>query len=155
MDLNADRRREIEHVGTSDSQVVQALQAWRDRNKAWNYMGIDVVDAGSGWALVRMPFRPELVQNNGTVHGGFIAMLADSATGAAVWSTIGPEEYMVTVDLHINYMRPVADSDLLAGAGVRYRGRTTATVECTIYNASTLKQVSAATALFMIRPRKP
>lgn len=149
-----DQRRDIEHVGTRDERVVQALNEWRNTNRAWQYMDIRVEDAGVGWALLRMPFRAELLQNIGSVHGGFIAMLADSATGAAVWSTIEPDEYMVTVDLHISYLRPVLSSDLLASASVRYRGRTTATVECTVYNADSLKQVSAATALYMIRARQ-
>jgi uncharacterized protein (TIGR00369 family) len=43
----------------------------------------------------------------GTVHGGFIATLLDSALGCAVHTTLKPRLGYTTLELKINYLRPL------------------------------------------------
>ncbi len=67
----------------------------------------------------------------GTVHGGVIATLLDSATGCAVHSTLPAGWGYTSLDLTTKYLRPVTvDSGLLHCEGtVISRGRTTALAE--------------------------
>jgi uncharacterized protein (TIGR00369 family) len=67
----------------------------------------------------------------GTVHGGYAATLLDSAMGCAVQSTLPAGAAYTTLEIKINYVRPiVADTGrVLAEARTVHRGRTVATAE--------------------------
>jgi len=65
------------------------------------------------------------VQEMGTVFGGVLALLAKSATGAAV-QTIAPAGTRFTaLDLKVNFLRPARaeGGDLIATGSVSHRGR--------------------------------
>ncbi len=68
----------------------------------------------------------------GTVHGGVIATLADSAMGFALASTLAEDESFTTLEMKINFIRPVWVATLTATASVVHRGRTTGVVECRV-----------------------
>lgn len=67
----------------------------------------------------------------GTVHGGVIATLLDSAAGCAVHSVLDPGEGYTSVDLNTKYLRPVSASTgrITAEATVLTRGSRTALAE--------------------------
>jgi uncharacterized protein (TIGR00369 family) len=67
----------------------------------------------------------------GTVHGGWAATLLDSALGCAVFSTVARGEAWTTLELKVNFVRPIAkDSGALRAEGrIIHRGRTVATAE--------------------------
>ena len=68
----------------------------------------------------------------GTVHGGILCTLADSAMGMAFASTLGEGETFTTLEIKVNYLRPVFEAKLLANAKVVHRGRTVGLVECDV-----------------------
>ena len=68
----------------------------------------------------------------GTVHGGILCTLADSAMGMAFASTLGEGETFTTLEIKVNYLRPVFEEKLFASAKVVHRGRTVGLVECDI-----------------------
>lgn len=68
----------------------------------------------------------------GTLHGGVPSALADSAMGLAYASTLGEGESFTTLDLTINFLRPVWAGHLTAEGFVVQRGRTIGTTECTV-----------------------
>jgi uncharacterized protein (TIGR00369 family) len=43
----------------------------------------------------------------GVVHGGLAATLCDSAMACAIWSTLPAGKSQTTIELHINYIRPI------------------------------------------------
>ena len=51
-----------------------------------------------------------------TVHGGVIASLADSAAAWAIYSSNGLEGVIVTVEIKINFLKPIESSKLVAEA---------------------------------------
>jgi len=73
----------------------------------------------------------------GGVHGGVHATLIDSAAGCAIHSTLEPGEAWSTIDLHVNYVRPVAPG----GAALRcegvvvHKGRSICTAEARVTDA--------------------
>ncbi|MDI3328339.1 MAG: PaaI family thioesterase [Alicyclobacillaceae bacterium] len=133
----------------SDPQILEDLKR-REAMPAWALLGLTVEDAGPGWAKLRLPFDGRLLQDMGRVHGGFIAMLIDSAVAAALWPTLEKGQGMTTADLKVNYIRPALDRDLLAIAHLRHRGRTTALADCSVIDAVTQKEVAFGVALYMI-----
>jgi uncharacterized protein (TIGR00369 family) len=89
------------------------------------YAGIQPVEADDGRAVFSLPVHPELAQELGTVFGGVIALLAKSASGAAV-QTIAPAGTEVTaLDLKVNFLRPARaeGEELIATGLVTHRGR--------------------------------
>ena len=68
----------------------------------------------------------------GTVHGGILCTLADSAMGMAFASTLGEGETFTTLEIKVNYLRPVFEEKLFARAKVVHRGRTVGLVECDV-----------------------
>jgi uncharacterized protein (TIGR00369 family) len=74
----------------------------------------------------------------GSVHGGVIATLLDTAAGCAVHSTLPAGVGYTSLDLTTKFLRPVTvDSGRLRCEGtVLSRGRTTALAEARLFNAA-------------------
>ena len=68
----------------------------------------------------------------GTLHGGVPCALADSAMGLAYASTLAEGESFTTLELKINFLRPVWSATLVAEGIVVQRGRTIGLTECTV-----------------------
>jgi uncharacterized protein (TIGR00369 family) len=68
----------------------------------------------------------------GTVHGGIICTLADSAMGMAYAAALGDDETFTTLELKINFLRPVWRGRLTATARVIQSGRTVGLAECDV-----------------------
>ena len=68
----------------------------------------------------------------GTLHGGVLATLADSAMGFAFATTLASDESFATLEMKISFLRPVWRSTLTASANVVQRGKSTGLVECRV-----------------------
>jgi uncharacterized protein (TIGR00369 family) len=89
----------------------------------------------------------------GTVHGGVMATLLDTAAACSVHSTLVPGESYTSVDLNVKFLRPVTtDSGRLRAEGsVLQRGRRTALAQAHLYDAQR-RLVAHATSTCMIFP---
>ena len=70
--------------------------------------GIEMLSLEDERVVIRAPIRPEFIGDpeRGSVHGGIVTVLLDSASGFAVSQAIGSLEPIVTLDLRIDYLRP-------------------------------------------------
>jgi uncharacterized protein (TIGR00369 family) len=101
-------------------------------------LGLRIESAENGAAVARMAFRPALLNDGGPdapIHGGAIASLADFAACAAVWS-LAETERSATIAITVNYTGPGIQSDLLARAVVRRKGRRVASIAVEIRDSS-------------------
>jgi uncharacterized protein (TIGR00369 family) len=90
----------------------------------------------------------------GTLHGGVYCDLADAAMGYAYASTLGEGETFTTVELKINYFRPVREGKLTAEARVVNAGNTLGYVECDVKDArGKLVARAASTCMKLIDSR--
>jgi uncharacterized protein (TIGR00369 family) len=87
----------------------------------------------------------------GTVHGGVISTLLDTAAGCSVHSTLAPGEGYTSLDLTVKFLRPatVESGRLRAVGTVIQRGRRTALAEAQLHDAHG-KLVAHATSSCMI-----
>jgi acyl-CoA thioesterase len=74
-------------------------------------LGMELLDAGTGRAQVRMTVRPDMLQGHGTCHGGLVVTLADTAFAAACNSRgEGPS---VAASADVTWVRPAFAGDVL------------------------------------------
>ena len=73
-------------------------------------------DAESGRATLTFLARPEFGNRHGTVQGGILAAMLDSAAGVAVMASLRPHLTAVTVQLNTSFVRPAPLGSLRAEA---------------------------------------
>ena len=89
-------------------------------------------DRELGRAVVELDVDERFHNPMGRVHGGILSALADAATGIAFGRVLDQGQDFSTVDLQIQYMRPVKSRQLIAKAWVKQRGLRIGFVECEI-----------------------
>jgi uncharacterized protein (TIGR00369 family) len=95
-------------------------------------IGFEAREMGEGRAIVTLAAGPQHANPMGTLHGGIVCDIADAAMGMAFASTLAPDESFTTVEMKINFLRPVWRAQLKAKGIVVQRGRTIGLVECDI-----------------------
>ena len=96
-------------------------------------IGFKITKVEPGQVVCTMESEPEQQANPmGTIHGGVLCDLADAAMGLAYASTLSPDESFTTLELKINFLRPVWRATLTAEGRVVTRGRTVGLVECSV-----------------------
>ncbi len=121
----------LEHLPLHD-----AFQGWFAGNPEVStiavYTGLQLVSTEPGYALIA--FRPDGRHANpgGTLQGGILTTVADAAMGTAFASTLEENEGFATLELKINFLRPVTSEEVRFEAKVLHRGRKTGLVECDI-----------------------
>jgi uncharacterized protein (TIGR00369 family) len=86
----------------------------------------------SGRAVFEMEVDKRHHNPMGTLHGGIYCDLADAAMGYAYAATLGEGETFTTVELKINFFRPIRHGKLSAEAKVIKAGSTLGCVECDV-----------------------
>lgn len=118
-------------------------------------LGFRLTEADDGRAAFEG--LPEFRHYNpiGTVHGGFAMTLLDSALGCAIFTTLAKGEAWTTLELKINFVRPLTkDTGPVRAEGrVIHRGRTLATSEGDLRDRAG-KLYAHATTTCMIFPMK-
>ncbi|MFI7355951.1 PaaI family thioesterase [Streptomyces avidinii] len=97
-------------------------------------IGFRLLEVGDGRVVFEGDPGDHLLNPMGTVHGGFLATLLDSALGSAVMSRLPAATSYTTVQLGVHMVRPVlADTPALRCEGIALHvGRRTATAEARV-----------------------
>jgi uncharacterized protein (TIGR00369 family) len=101
-------------------------------------LNLKIESAAGGAATVRMPFDLRILNDGGPaapIHGGAIAALVDVAACAAVWS-LAETTRTATISMTVNYTGFAVNSDLIARARVKRRGKRIASLSVEIVDAS-------------------
>ena len=116
----------------------------------WATLGMRLVEVDLGRATVEVVPGPRHANGNAIGHGGLVASMADSATGAAVSTTLEAGWRISTVDLQVDYLRPVAlgHGTLRAVGTLTHRGRRLAHADCTVTVGE--RPVATARAIFAV-----
>lgn len=99
------------------------------------HLGLRVEQARDGSSRVTLELRPEHLNNHASGHGGVVMTLLDSAMAHAALSRIAYAREVVTVDMHIAFMRPT-QGPLVAEGRATGGGRSVCFCEATITDAS-------------------
>ena len=110
-------------------------------------LDLEVLDRHDGRADVALDADDRHLNAHGTVHGGAIATLVDTAMGAAVTATEGGER-PVTIEMKVTYLEPGMPGRLVAKAVVRKRGKRITIVEAEVNQEGSDELVALALATF-------
>jgi uncharacterized protein (TIGR00369 family) len=132
---------------------------FRERAKANNVavarlIGFEARDVADGRATVTLSAGPQHANPMGTLHGGILCDIADAAMGMAFASTLEPGESLTTVEMKINFFRPVWQARLRAEGSVLQRGRSIGYVECTITDEENRLVAKASSTCMALRGPK-
>ncbi len=117
-------------------------------------IGFEARDIANGRATVVLTAGPEHANPMGTLHGGILCDIADAAMGMAFASTLETGESFTTVELKINFFRPVWQAQLTAEGTVVQRGRTMGYVECSVSDEQNRLVAKAASTCMVLRDQK-
>ena len=98
-----------------------------ERNQKFfaGFVGLLIEEVRADYARMRLPYRPELNQPAGVVHGGAIATLIDTVVVPAVASPYDQVPVMLTIDMQLRYIGAARERDLVAEGWITRRGRST------------------------------
>lgn len=122
----------------------------------WRFLGMEAVDGDDGAPQVRLTVRPEHMQIMGRVHGGVLASLLDSAIALAVHAPMTPMSAAATLDLSVQYLRPVTEPGvLIARAEVLAESRSVALARAEVRSAEGGAPYAVGSATYRLYRRRP
>ncbi len=138
--------------GREKFDVHEAIRTWdRERARFIQTLDLRLEHVERGRARMRMPFREEITNISGGVHGGAIVSLCDTCFYVALASIYGREQETTTTSLSCNFLRPARPPhDLVAEAVVLKPGRRIVYGEVHVYSGEEL--VAHATISFLNTP---
>jgi uncharacterized protein (TIGR00369 family) len=101
----------------------KALREAVEAAPIYQLLQISLEEIDAGFARFRMPFRKELTQAYAVVHGGAIALLADTAVAFACMTLIHPGQKVTTAEFKINFFSAVRSGEMFGEARAVYSGK--------------------------------
>lgn len=112
-----------------------------------NRLGIELDSVSAGECRATLALRPAHFQQNGVVHSGVIATLADHTAGGAAGSGLDSNTHPLTVEFKVNLLRPASGDHLACHARVLKAGRTLIVAESEVFADHHGNQVLVAKAM--------
>jgi len=118
-------------------------------------IGREVLEVDASTGSVRLAFlaRPEFANRHGTVSGGFLAAMLDSACAAPILASLPEDRTIVTTELRVSYERPAPLGRLLALGRVSERNDREILSEAELEDPEGVV-VAKATATFRVLRRR-
>jgi len=111
-------------TATRDPNFETRVRANFDKQRLMTTIGATLERVEAGKVDIRLPFRNDLTQQNGFLHAGTIAAVADSACGYAALSLMPADADVLSIEFKVNMLAP-AKGDAIVARGVVIRaGRT-------------------------------
>ena len=97
-------------------------------------IGFNLTAIEPGRSVLELEAGPQHANPMGTLHGGILCDLADAAMGMAYASALGEGETFTTLELKINFLKPVWKGRLIATGRLVKGGQTVGLAECDIHD---------------------
>jgi uncharacterized protein (TIGR00369 family) len=113
-------------------------------------LGATIAFLAPGEVHLALPYDPRFCQQNGFLHAGAIASVADSANGYAAYSLAPPGTDVLAVEFKINLLAPARGDGFLACGRVLRPGRTLTVCQAEVFTTGAAERVLIATMLSTI-----
>jgi uncharacterized protein (TIGR00369 family) len=114
-------------------------------------IGFKLVSAKPGEAVVELDADNRHANPMGTAHGGILCDIADAAMGIAYASLLEDDESFTTLELKINFLKPIWNAHLRAIGVVVKKGKTVGLTECTILDEKNSLVARASSTCMTLR----
>lgn len=111
---------------------------WDDQTYFPQFVGISVEELRRDYARVSLPWRAELNQPQGLMHGGAIATLIDTVVAPAIGTAYATPRHFSPIEMSVRYLGPVRKEDLVAEGWVTRRGKRVVFCEVEVMTASSV-----------------
>ncbi len=115
----------------------------------WQTLGLELVEVEPGHAVFEAVVSPQLMQN-GVLHGGVLASIADSACAVAAISHVFPANYATTINLQVAYLKPVIEGRFRAVGRCVKAGKSVLFSEAQVFDHKQTLVCSATSQLLVI-----
>ena len=113
-------------------------------------LGAEIVFLAPGEVHLAFPFAEKFCQQNGFMHAGAIASVADSANGYAAYTLAPPDTDVLAVEFKINLLAPAQGEGYLACGRVLRAGRTLTVCQADVVTTGAGERILIATMLSTI-----
>lgn len=120
-------------MGAPDTGHVELVKAIFDAAPFVRTLGLSLDGAAPGRCESSLPVAPHHLQQDGFVHAGVLATMADHTAGGAGATLVGSEETVLTIEFKINLLRPALGDRLRCRASVLRRGRMIVAAESEVF----------------------
>ncbi len=110
------------------------------------YCGFTVDHVDDGVFESRLIIRPEHKQQDGFVHAGVIATMADHTAGYSAYTIVPENVRILTIEFKINYFKPASGNELICKSKVLSAGKKIIVSESEIFTRSDKKDVLVSKA---------
>jgi uncharacterized protein (TIGR00369 family) len=114
-------------------------------------VGFHLVNYQKGLTVFEMEAGPQHANPMGTLHGGILCDLADAAMGTALVTTLEEGETFTTLELKINFLKPIWNARLTATGKVVRRGKTISLTECDVIDEKGSLVARASSTCMVLR----
>lgn len=101
-------------------------------------LGLQLQAHSAGHSVMTVQVAPDHLNPNQVVHGAVMFALADTGMGAALFPTLAAGQLCATIELKINYFKPVREGLLRCETEIVNRGKTVANLQSRILHDDTL-----------------
>jgi uncharacterized protein (TIGR00369 family) len=114
-------------------------------------LGLMLLQQENGHAIIEFNADQRYANPMGTLHGGVLCDLADAAMGGAYRSALAEGETFTTIELKINFLRPIWRAKLRAEARIVRAGKLLGLVECDIFDDQRRLVARASSTCMILR----
>lgn len=144
------------HADRFEPLSAEKLESWKSFG-VWDediyfpkLIGIEVEELRLDYARMRLPYRPELNQPAGVVHGGAIASLIDTVVVPAIGTYYDERPRMLTISMNVQYLGALVEEDGVAEGWVERRGRSIAFCRAEVVGATSGRTCANATLIYKV-----
>ena len=142
------------HVIPEDPAYESKVRASFGRQSHMATLGATIVRLAPGEVDLSLPFADRFCQQNGFMHAGAIASVADSANGYAAYTLAPPGTDVLAVEFKVNLLAPARAEEFLASGRVLRAGRKLTVCQAEVYTAGPGERTLIAVMLSTIIVRR-
>ena len=132
----------------------------RDRyehSRVMKMLGAKLTYIALGEVDIEMPYKEDLCQSHGFIHGGIIGTLLDTACGYASFTLVPDDFDVLTIEYKTNFLAPAIGETLFGRGRVLRQGKSIIVCEAegVMITNGEEKLVAKMTATIMVVPVQP